>query len=247
MTSGSKLASLAEAVSRVPDGACVAIGGHDGRRSPMALICEIIRQGCTGLRLVGWDGGFAFDLLEAAGCAASVETGPAVRDRIRAAALGWTAAPSGAGAPSLALRPDVVLLHGEWADSVGDVRFPVETWEPESPDLLLAQAGASVIASVEQIVSAEAITRRATDPCLPGATIACVAEAPYGAYPTACETRYEVAEQALAEAVAAIRAPETLDAWLDAHVFGPADHWSALDRIGARRLLGVTRDRVLRV
>lgn len=69
-----RLVSVEEAISAIPDGASVAIGGHTLRRHPMALVREIIRQGKRGLHLLGWNNGIDMDMLVGAGCARVVET-----------------------------------------------------------------------------------------------------------------------------------------------------------------------------
>jgi glutaconate CoA-transferase subunit A len=69
-----KVVSLEEAVSLIPDGASVAIGGHTMRRHPMALVRAIARARRTGLHLLGWNNGIDMDLLIGAGCADTVET-----------------------------------------------------------------------------------------------------------------------------------------------------------------------------
>jgi glutaconate CoA-transferase subunit A len=59
-----------EAVAGVPDGASVALG----RPAALFLVEELIRQGRSGLRLIGVPtGGRAIELLIAAGCAESLE------------------------------------------------------------------------------------------------------------------------------------------------------------------------------
>jgi glutaconate CoA-transferase subunit A len=64
--------TLAEAVALIEDGASLAIT----KFNPMAGVRELVRQRRTGLRLIGVPtAGFAVDLLIAAGCARSVETG----------------------------------------------------------------------------------------------------------------------------------------------------------------------------
>lgn len=69
-----KVCSLAEAISAIPDGATVAVGGHTARRHPMAAVREIIRQKKKGLALIGWNNGIDMDMLIGAGCAEGVET-----------------------------------------------------------------------------------------------------------------------------------------------------------------------------
>jgi glutaconate CoA-transferase subunit A len=59
-----------EAVAGIPDGASVALG----RPAALFLVEELVRQGRSGLRLIGVPtGGRAIELLIAAGCAESLE------------------------------------------------------------------------------------------------------------------------------------------------------------------------------
>ncbi len=248
MTTSSKVVSLADAIGLIRDADCVALGGHAGRRPPMALACEIIRQGRKDLRLLSWDKSLALELLVAAGCGARIAADDMeTRDRIRAIALGLPSTPGTWDSHFRILRPDIVLLHAQWADADGNVRFAMDQWEAEFPDLLLAKTATKVIVSVEQIVSSQAIARRPAAPFLSGKALACVVEAPYGAYPAACDTRYEADQAALGEIAEATRSHQALRVWLDTHVFKPGDHWAAIDAVGSRRLLGITTDRVLRV
>ncbi|WP_413739962.1 CoA transferase subunit A [Sodalis sp. RH14] len=62
-----KLTTLPDAVSRIPSGATVALGGSLLRRQPMALVHELIRQDITGLHLLTWATTLATDMLAAAG------------------------------------------------------------------------------------------------------------------------------------------------------------------------------------
>ncbi|OUM87677.1 MAG: hypothetical protein BAA01_09765 [Bacillus thermozeamaize] len=62
-----KLTTLAEAVSRIPSGATIAIGGSMVRRQPNALARELIRQGKKDLTVLTFCAGSATDLLAAAG------------------------------------------------------------------------------------------------------------------------------------------------------------------------------------
>jgi len=63
----SKLTTLAQAVSKIPSGATVAVGGSLLRRQPMAIVHEMIRQGITDLTLLTWATTLATDMLTAAG------------------------------------------------------------------------------------------------------------------------------------------------------------------------------------
>ncbi len=64
--------NLSEAIATIPDGASVAFT----KFNPMAAARELVRQHCRNLHVIGVPtASFAVDLLVAAGCAASVETG----------------------------------------------------------------------------------------------------------------------------------------------------------------------------
>lgn len=67
--------SLAQAAALVPDGALVTLGGFQLNRAPMALVFELLRQGRTGLRVVGPPNPLPLDLMVGAGAAAEIEFG----------------------------------------------------------------------------------------------------------------------------------------------------------------------------
>jgi len=69
----SKLVSLADAAALIPSGASLTIGGSIIRRSPVALIRELIRQGKSGFTVLAYPAGFTTDLLAGAGAVDRVE------------------------------------------------------------------------------------------------------------------------------------------------------------------------------
>jgi len=77
----SKLATLAEAVASIPDGAHVALSGFAITRCNMAFARELIRQGKRGLTISQCVGAMDADLLAGAG----------VIRRSSTAAARWTA------------------------------------------------------------------------------------------------------------------------------------------------------------
>ena len=70
-----KTTSLAEAISDVPDGARVALGGNTLHRGPCAAVHEIVRQGKRDLEIVKTAGAYDVDLLCGTGCASAVSVG----------------------------------------------------------------------------------------------------------------------------------------------------------------------------
>jgi glutaconate CoA-transferase subunit A len=63
----SKLVGLNEAAGMVADGAVIGLGGGLSARLPMALVREMVRQGHSGLHVIGSAHGADVDLLAAAG------------------------------------------------------------------------------------------------------------------------------------------------------------------------------------
>jgi glutaconate CoA-transferase subunit A len=73
--SNTKLVSLEEAISAIPDGAIVALSGNTLHRAPGAAVHEIIRQGRQDLELVKTAGAYDVDVLCGTGCVAAVSAG----------------------------------------------------------------------------------------------------------------------------------------------------------------------------
>ncbi len=69
----SKLVSLADAARLIPSGSSLTIGGSIIRRSPVALIRELIREGKNGFTVLAYPAGFTTDLLAGAGAVDRVE------------------------------------------------------------------------------------------------------------------------------------------------------------------------------
>src|SRR5207245_3034327 len=67
--------TLREAAASIPDGALLTFGGFQMNRAPMALVCELIRQGRRDLRVVSPPNPLPLDLLVAAGSVAEAEFG----------------------------------------------------------------------------------------------------------------------------------------------------------------------------
>ena len=83
MPSGFKFASknisLVELVSKVPNGASLALGGSFLHRGPFAFVRELIRQKKTNLEIIKQSPGYDIDIL----CSCLLYTSPSPRDRTR--------------------------------------------------------------------------------------------------------------------------------------------------------------------
>jgi glutaconate CoA-transferase subunit A len=69
-----KQISLGEAITRIGDGAHIAIGGSQLRRHPIAAVHELVRQGKKDLTVYGLGNTVDFDLLVGAGCVTEAHT-----------------------------------------------------------------------------------------------------------------------------------------------------------------------------
>lgn len=69
----SKLMALPDAARLVPSGSSIAIGGSIIRRTPVAFVRELIRQGVQDLHVLGFPAGITTDMLAGAGALKCVE------------------------------------------------------------------------------------------------------------------------------------------------------------------------------
>lgn len=95
------------------------------------------------------------------------------------------------------LKPDVALIHAQYADTMGNVRIE----EPLTSDIILARASEKVIVSVEKIVTPEEM--KSLKPNIHYFEVTAVVEAPYGAHPTNCYPDYAYDREHMAEYVKA--------------------------------------------
>ena len=140
-----------------------------------------------------------------------------------------------------AAQPDVAIIHAHTADLHGNVQFDAAHWPDGDADVFIGWAGKTTIVTVEQLVSDEAVRARPDYTILPRDVVTCVVEAPYGAYPCACDSRYTYDLAHIADYYAASAGPDSFQRYLDEWVLGLADHAAFLDKVGLDRLLSVSR------
>jgi glutaconate CoA-transferase subunit A len=145
-----------------------------------------------------------------------------------------------------AIRPDVAIIHAHTADEKGNVQLDPQRWHDNSPDAMIARSAKTVIVTVEQIVSEDAVMARPIDTILPRSDVTCVAEAPYGAHPCCCDARYDYDMEHLRRYYEATATVEGFADWLAEFVTGLEDHLAYLDKIGARSLMGISMKRTVR-
>ena len=131
-----------------------------------------------------------------------------------------------------AIHLDVVLLHAQQADELGNVQY----FGPVFFDVLMAQAGKKVVVSVDRIVSTDAIRRDNHLTKLPSAFVHSLVEAPFGAHPTSSGGLYEADDDHLAEYVRASGSTASFTKYLETYVNSTATHTDYHKRIGSPRL-----------
>ena len=131
-----------------------------------------------------------------------------------------------------AIHLDVLLLHAQQADELGNIQY----FGPVFFDVLMAQAAKKVIVSVDRIVPTEVIRRSNHLTKLPSAFVHSVVEAPFGAHPTSSGGLYEADDEHLAEYVRASGGAASFEKYLETYVSGAADHRDYHKRIGSPQL-----------
>jgi glutaconate CoA-transferase, subunit A len=282
-----KRTSLTDAVALVSDDTTVALGGGLSARLPMAMVRELVRQGRSGLHLVGSAHSIDVDMLVAAGAVRRLEESyvgfeqdlglaPAYRRaaeegtievaesccatilaQLRAAEMGLPFLPvrgvRGSGIAGLhpeyaeitcpftgetlvavpALRPDVALVHAPAGDRYGNLHLE----QPFVLDERFAAASRTVIATVDELVSTDAVT--AAGVTIPAHLVAAVVEVPFGAHPSSCYPRYAYDRGHLRDYVSAAQAgPAGVDKYLATYLGGTEESYRAA--VGADRLAALT-------
>ena len=131
-----------------------------------------------------------------------------------------------------AIHLDVVLLHAQQADELGNVQY----FGPVFFDVLMAQAAKKVIVSVDRIVPTEAVRRNNHLTKLPSAFVHSVVETPFGAHPTSSGGLYEADDDHLAEYVRASGDAASFTKYLETYISGVATHRDYHKRIGSPHL-----------
>jgi glutaconate CoA-transferase, subunit A len=123
-----------------------------------------------------------------------------------------------------AMRPDVAVFHVHKADRAGNVScgYAVEA-------VMLAEASQYVVVTAEEVVD-RLTEKEATGTFIPSILVDAVVHAPFGAHPGGLTDRYPPDAAAIREYVAASRDDASFAAYLEAQVFGLADHDEYLER-----------------
>jgi glutaconate CoA-transferase subunit A len=134
------------------------------------------------------------------------------------------------------LRPDVALLHAPLGDRRGNLHLE----QPYVLDERFASASRAVVATVDELVSTEAVVEAGVT--VPGHLVTAVAEVPYGAHPTSSYPRYAYDRAHLTEYVrAATAGGPALARYLDRYVLGAPTEEAYRKVVGEDRLVALGR------
>ena len=137
-----------------------------------------------------------------------------------------------------AIKPDVVLLHAQQSDDLGNVQY----FGPVFFDVLMAQAARHVIVSVERIVSRDTIRQSSALTKLPSALVDAVVEAPFGAHPTTSAGFYDLDEHHIAEYVRASSDETAFRQYMTTFIHECAGPSQYRQRIGSPEFMQGVRD-----
>lgn len=140
---------------------------------------------------------------------------------------------------------DVAIIHAHFSDEYGNVGLDRNRLMENEMDALIAKSAKKVIVSVEQIVSEDFVKKNAHLTFVPGIYVDAVVEAPYGAHPTACDSRYDYDLVHLEVYHKATKDSEMFKQYLDEYIYGTSDHYEYLEKIGLKNLRDIKRPEVI--
>jgi len=140
---------------------------------------------------------------------------------------------------------DVAIIHAHFSDEYGNIGLDRNRLMENEMDALIAKSAKKVIVSVEQIVNEEFVKNNAHLTFVPGIYVHSVVEAPYGAHPTACDSRYDYDLNHLEEYHNATKESNSFIEYLNKYVYGAKDHYDYLDKIGLQNLKKIKRPEVI--
>jgi len=132
-----------------------------------------------------------------------------------------------------ALKPDVAVIHAQYADEDGNVQMLGPTALADEQ----ARASYKVIATVEEIVSSSVTRSRPELTLLPSFIVDAIVEVPCGAHPTSLYACYDYDIDHLRYAFEQSKDEEKLRRYLDEYVYGVDGHPGYLKRIGGTERL----------
>jgi len=150
---------------------------------------------------------------------------PAVNPRIRSVACPYTGEEL---ATVPALRPDVTIVHAQRADEYGDAQI----WGLYGVQKEAAFAAERVIVVVEEIVPEAAVRADPNRTVFPGFIVDAVVHEPWGAHPSYAQGYYDRDNDFYVGWEAISKESASLQAWLNAFVYGVRDRKEYMEKLG---------------
>jgi len=136
-----------------------------------------------------------------------------------------------------ACYPDVVFVHVPRCDMYGNAQIDGILIE----DFELARAARRLVLTTEEIVPESVIRDQPWHTAIPFFLVDAVVEVPYGAHPCHMPYLYYFDEEQIAEWLRMSKSPEGAREYFDKYVYGTADFYQYLERIGGVRKLDYLR------
>jgi glutaconate CoA-transferase, subunit A len=139
-----------------------------------------------------------------------------------------------------ACRPDVTILHGYRGDEFGNVAWPAHR-DSDDLDLVMAAGARRLIVTVEEIVPHDEIKRTPNLTYIPHVKVEAICEAPWGAYPSSCDTAYDEDAREVRRWLEVSRDTGALRRYLERFVASGLDHRALAEELaGSDRLADLT-------
>ncbi len=132
-----------------------------------------------------------------------------------------------------ALKPDVAVIHAQYADEDGNVQMSGPTALADEQ----ARASCKVIVTVEEIVETAVTYSRPELTLFPSFIVDAIVKVPYGAHPTSLHSYYDYDFLHLKYAFEQSKDEEKFSRYLDEFVYGVENHLGYLKRIGGSKKL----------
>jgi glutaconate CoA-transferase, subunit A len=130
-----------------------------------------------------------------------------------------------------ALNPDVTIVHAQRADASGNTQI----WGLYGVQKEAAFAASRVIVVVEEIVPESVIRADPNRTLIPSIIVDAVVCEPWGAHPSYAQGYYDRDNAFYVEWEDISRDEQALRGWLESFVFGVADRFGYMQRLGAQR------------
>jgi glutaconate CoA-transferase, subunit A len=131
-----------------------------------------------------------------------------------------------------ALRPDVALIHAQYADEEGNIQL----FGLSGDTVDGALASSRIVATVEEIVPPSVIRSRPDRTIVPGFRVSSVSESKWGAHPSYVDGFYSRDDDAYTEWDKLSRKADQLTAWIEKNVRAVPDFSGYLNNLDQTRL-----------